>query len=109
MKKSFSVVKWKKHFLANADWNSWHLLVHVLLFADFLLLLLLQDAALLLGDADRCVPWDPADGEQGLSVGADGPDAIQIQLPVDLLPHLPNLQHSDTIEVLIKVESNLQL
>lgn len=50
----------------------WHLSVHVLLLAEFLLLVLLHDAALFICDPPRCVLHDFSDGAQSLLVRADG-------------------------------------
>lgn len=72
--------------------SSQHLLVDQQLLAQLLLLLQLQDAALLHHRPPRRVLRHPADGAQGILVGADGSHARQAQVPADLVPNLADLQ-----------------
>lgn len=69
-----------------------HLCIHVLLLAEFLLLLLLHDAVLLACNPPCRVLHDIDDVVQSLLVRADGPHTFGTQLPVYLLPNLPCLQ-----------------
>lgn len=86
-----------KNSCGTADYSSivhslQHLCVHVLLLAEFLLLLLLHDAVLFACNPPCRVLHDINDVVQSLLVRADGPHTFGTQFPAYLLPNLPCLQ-----------------
>lgn len=86
-----------KLVLVSVELNSQHLCVHELLLTDVLLLLLIQDAVLLCYDHPRSVLCNLTDSVQSLLVRADRPHTIQTQFPADLVPHLTDLQHHESV------------
>lgn len=95
-RRSWQAARWRP-FLRDVTWTLQHLCVDAHFLLDLLLLLLLQDAALLHHDALRRFRQRLRNGVQRFFVRGDRLHAVQTQFPPDLVPNLADLQRNSKL------------